>query len=150
MLRHSIPIKILSFPIFHLIFEALRIEWRNPTPRFASLTGRGNQNIKHFIPTSVNRTHNRQDCSHQETKSKQEAGVPPGRARGCCWPLVFILAVFLNIVKLCINIYMWYTKVIRYYVTNLNYTSVSHLVLYLLVIVSGSIIRKKKCLSLVR
>lgn len=39
------------------ILEALRVEGRNPTSRFTSLPERANENIKHFITTKENRTH---------------------------------------------------------------------------------------------
>ena len=51
-----------SFPIFCWILEALRVEWQNSTPRFASTPERRNGNIhglsKYFISSSGDRTHN--------------------------------------------------------------------------------------------
>ena len=45
---HSVPIKKLPLPTFRQILKASRAEWRNSTPRFASLPERENKNIKYF------------------------------------------------------------------------------------------------------
>ena len=49
------------FPIFCRILEALRVEWQNSTPRFASTPKRRNGNInlsKYLISSNGDRTHN--------------------------------------------------------------------------------------------
>ena len=51
VLRHIIFLTFLRIP------EALRVEWRNSTPRFVSLLGRGDENIKYFIFSSGDRNH---------------------------------------------------------------------------------------------
>ena len=45
VLRHSVSIKVLSFPILYWILEALHVECWNSTLRFASLPEWGNENI---------------------------------------------------------------------------------------------------------
>ena len=47
--RHPVP---RSPPILEVL-----VEWRNPTPFFASTPGRRNKNIKYFISSSGIRTH---------------------------------------------------------------------------------------------
>ena len=55
VLRHSVPIKTLRFPVF---LKEFHVELRNSTPRFIWLPERRNENIKYFIPPSGNGTHN--------------------------------------------------------------------------------------------
>ena len=45
-------VKTLPFPTFCRIQEALRVEWQNSTPRFAthSRVGRGNLLLRHSVP----------------------------------------------------------------------------------------------------
>ena len=38
--------------------EALRVEWRSATPPFAATSKLNNKNIKYFISSNGNRTHN--------------------------------------------------------------------------------------------
>ena len=56
--RHSVPIKTLRLHTFYRNLKVLRVEWQNSTPRCASLPKRGNENIKYFISSCGNRTHN--------------------------------------------------------------------------------------------
>ena len=58
MLRHSVPIKKFPFSTFVRILEALCVKWRNSIPRFASTLHQGDENIKYFITSSGNWTHN--------------------------------------------------------------------------------------------
>ena len=60
--RREPRVKILRSPsVLRRILEALRVERRNSTPRFALTTERKNENIKlnkHLIPSSWDRTNN--------------------------------------------------------------------------------------------
>ena len=48
-----------GFPTFHRILEALRVEWRNSTPLYASTRNRNKNFNKYFISSSGDWTHNR-------------------------------------------------------------------------------------------
>ena len=48
----------VQIPNFRRFLEALRVEWRNPTPRYTSLSERKNENIKYFISTYRNKIPN--------------------------------------------------------------------------------------------
>ena len=66
MLRYCVPIKTVPFFSFLWILSIefnsstsiTSMKWRNSTPHFASLPERGNENIKYFIFSSGNQTHN--------------------------------------------------------------------------------------------
>ena len=47
--RHIVFIKTFPLPTFCQIQEALRVEWRNSAPRYASVAERKNENIKYWI-----------------------------------------------------------------------------------------------------
>ena len=58
VLRHSVLNNILPFPTFHRILEPLSVEQRILTPHFVLLPQRRNEDIKYFICSSENQTHN--------------------------------------------------------------------------------------------
>ena len=58
VIRYSVPFKILPFSTFRWILEALRVDMQIGTARFASLPEQGKENIKYFIFSIGNRTHN--------------------------------------------------------------------------------------------
>ena len=84
MLRYSVPIKTLPLHIFSQILEALIVEWRNLTPRFASTPERRNENIKYLNFSSENRTNIRHVYSHTLVPfftGRNPHGLPPSEER---------------------------------------------------------------------